>query len=229
MGRGWASRGKAAALARAWEPTGSPRPVAGPRGRGALRCAASWQPEPLVTARAALARRSAWTSKLIPAKDHASVQLNIGHLDEAGVYTGEFSTIALAGKVRVQGMADSAVDHLWRKMSAQVRAAAGEGPSAWLSVSGRRSVPMLHCDCVPAPAWCAPHESHRAPHTHAGGPVVRPPDPPVSSLGGPHPDGRGPTPVVHLHPLAWPRLAPLARALARGGGFEKPQMTSWLF
>merc|ERR1711991_1234514 len=64
-------------------------------------------------------RKCAWTSKLIPAKDHASVQLNIGHLDEAGVYTGEFSTIALAGKVRVQGMADSAVDHLWRKMSAQ--------------------------------------------------------------------------------------------------------------
>lgn len=63
---------------------------------------------------------SSWTSKLITAKDHAAVQVNIGHLDEAGVYTGEFTTIALAGGVRVQGNADSAIDHMWRKMSAEV-------------------------------------------------------------------------------------------------------------
>jgi hypothetical protein len=45
---------------------------------------------------------SAWTNKLITAKDHASVQLNIGHLNEEGVYTGQFTTFALAGKVRAQ-------------------------------------------------------------------------------------------------------------------------------
>jgi len=50
------------------------------------------------------------------------VQLNIGHVDEAGIYTGEFTTVALAGRVRVLGEADSAVDHLWRKLSAEVRA-----------------------------------------------------------------------------------------------------------
>ncbi|KAE9451641.1 hypothetical protein C3L33_16433, partial [Rhododendron williamsianum] len=32
------------------------------------------------------------TNRLITAKDHASVQLNVGHLDEAGRYTGQFST-----------------------------------------------------------------------------------------------------------------------------------------
>ena len=44
--------------------------------------------------------RSSWTNKLITAKDHASVQVNIGHLDENGVYTGSFSTFALCGQVR---------------------------------------------------------------------------------------------------------------------------------
>ena len=45
---------------------------------------------------------SAWTNKLITAKDHASVQLNIGHLNDEGSYTGAFTTFALAGRVRAQ-------------------------------------------------------------------------------------------------------------------------------
>ena len=49
-----------------------------------------------------VASRSSWTNKLITAKDHAAVQLNIGHLNEEGVYTGQFSTFALAGSVRGQ-------------------------------------------------------------------------------------------------------------------------------
>jgi len=44
--------------------------------------------------------RSSWSNKLIKAKDHASVQLNVGHLGEDGVFNGDFSTIALAGNVR---------------------------------------------------------------------------------------------------------------------------------
>jgi len=43
---------------------------------------------------------SSWSSSLITAKDHASVQINIGHLDENGVYTGEQTTYALCGFVR---------------------------------------------------------------------------------------------------------------------------------
>ncbi|KAG5548102.1 hypothetical protein RHGRI_013708 [Rhododendron griersonianum] len=41
-------------------------------------------------------------NRLITAKDHASVQLNVGHLDEAGRYTGQFSTFALCGYIRAQ-------------------------------------------------------------------------------------------------------------------------------
>lgn len=45
---------------------------------------------------------SSATNRLITAKDHASVQLNVGHLDEAGRYTGQFSTFALCGYIRAQ-------------------------------------------------------------------------------------------------------------------------------
>eukprot|EP00201_Polytomella_parva_P023915 CAMPEP_0175045004 /NCGR_PEP_ID=MMETSP0052_2-20121109/4150_1 /TAXON_ID=51329 ORGANISM="Polytomella parva, Strain SAG 63-3" /NCGR_SAMPLE_ID=MMETSP0052_2 /ASSEMBLY_ACC=CAM_ASM_000194 /LENGTH=77 /DNA_ID=CAMNT_0016308423 /DNA_START=480 /DNA_END=713 /DNA_ORIENTATION=- len=64
-----------------------------------------------------LPRKCAWTNKLITAKDHASVQLNIGHLNEEGVYTGSYTTFALTGKVRAMGEADSALDIMWRKAS----------------------------------------------------------------------------------------------------------------
>ena len=48
-----------------------------------------------------LCARSSWTNKLIPAKDHGSIQVNIGHLDEEGVYkTGQYTTFALHGTVR---------------------------------------------------------------------------------------------------------------------------------
>lgn len=43
---------------------------------------------------------SAWTNKLITAKDHASIQINVGHLNEEGVYDGTFTTFALTGRVR---------------------------------------------------------------------------------------------------------------------------------
>ncbi|XP_057962564.1 small ribosomal subunit protein eS21y isoform X1 [Malania oleifera] len=47
-------------------------------------------------------RKCSATNRLITAKDHASVQINIGHLDEHGLYTGQFSTFALCGFVRAQ-------------------------------------------------------------------------------------------------------------------------------
>lgn len=47
-------------------------------------------------------RKCSATNRLITAKDHASVQLNVGHLDEAGRYTGQFSTFALCGYIRAQ-------------------------------------------------------------------------------------------------------------------------------
>ena len=44
--------------------------------------------------------RSAWTNKLITAKDHAAVQINIGHINEEGMYTGNSTTFAFSGSVR---------------------------------------------------------------------------------------------------------------------------------
>ena len=64
--------------------------------------------------------RSSWTNKLITAKDHRSVQINIGHLDESGLYTGSFSAFALTGQVRAKGDADSALDILWTKKRAEL-------------------------------------------------------------------------------------------------------------
>ena len=52
---------------------------------------------------------SAYTNKLITAKDHAAVQINIGHLNENGQYVdGNFTTFALAGNVRAMVRAFSA-------------------------------------------------------------------------------------------------------------------------
>ncbi|CAL5413134.1 unnamed protein product [Camellia sinensis] len=66
-------------------------------------------------------RKCSATNRLITAKDHASVQLNVGHLDDSGVYTGTFTTFALCGFVRAQGDADSAVDRLWQKKKVEAR------------------------------------------------------------------------------------------------------------
>ncbi|KAL0772868.1 hypothetical protein Bca101_038019 [Brassica carinata] len=46
------------------------------------------------------------------------LRLNIGHLDADGIYTGQFTTLALCGFVRAQGDADSGVDRLWQKKKA---------------------------------------------------------------------------------------------------------------
>lgn len=42
------------------------------------------------------------TNRLITAKDHAAVQINIGHVDASGHYNQEFTTFALAGFLRKQ-------------------------------------------------------------------------------------------------------------------------------
>ncbi|KAH0923817.1 hypothetical protein HID58_023835 [Brassica napus] len=65
--------------------------------------------------------RSSATNRLVTSKDHASVQLNIGHLDADGIYTGQFTTLALCGFVRAQGDADSGVDRLWQKKEVETK------------------------------------------------------------------------------------------------------------
>lgn len=66
-------------------------------------------------------RKCSATNRLITSKDHASVQINIGHLGPDGVYTNQFTTFALCGFIRSQGDADSGVDRLWQKKKAELR------------------------------------------------------------------------------------------------------------
>lgn len=66
-------------------------------------------------------RKCSATNRMITSKDHASVQLNIGHLDANGLYTGQFTTFALCGFVRAQGDADSGVDRLWQKKKVEAK------------------------------------------------------------------------------------------------------------
>nr|ABI14244.1 40S ribosomal protein [Pfiesteria piscicida] len=57
-------------------------------------------------------RKCSATNRLIAAKEHGSVQLNVGMVDENGTYTGEFFTFAIAGFIRSRGEADSCLNRL---------------------------------------------------------------------------------------------------------------------
>jgi small subunit ribosomal protein S21e len=55
---------------------------------------------------------SSATGRLITAKDHASVQINVGEVDAAGRLTGQSKAYALSGFVRALGEADDSVNRL---------------------------------------------------------------------------------------------------------------------
>ncbi|KAK8166552.1 ribosomal protein S21e-domain-containing protein [Phyllosticta citrichinensis] len=57
-------------------------------------------------------RKCSATNRIIKAKDHASVQLSIGKVDENGRYTGENQTYALCGFVRAMGESDDSLNRL---------------------------------------------------------------------------------------------------------------------
>ena len=58
-------------------------------------------------------RKCSWTSRLIKAKDHASVQLNVAKVDSStGVYINESHCFALAGYIRMKAEADMALTQL---------------------------------------------------------------------------------------------------------------------
>jgi len=49
---------------------------------------------------------------VIIATDHASVQINIGHVDANGLFTGSYETVAFSGFVRSQGAADGHLNRI---------------------------------------------------------------------------------------------------------------------
>ncbi|KAI8847372.1 40S ribosomal protein S21 [Chytridium lagenaria] len=57
-------------------------------------------------------RKCSATGRLITAKDHASVQINVGEVNANGVYTGQTKTYALSGFVRSLGESDDSLNRL---------------------------------------------------------------------------------------------------------------------
>lgn len=55
-------------------------------------------------------RKCTATNRIIGAKDHASVQLNIGNVDANGVYTGNYETVVFYGNLRRVGLADASLN-----------------------------------------------------------------------------------------------------------------------
>ncbi|EKX41737.1 small subunit ribosomal protein S21e, cytoplasmic [Guillardia theta CCMP2712] len=58
-------------------------------------------------------RKCSATNRLIQAKDHGSVQINIAHVDANGTNSGAYTTVALCGFVRQNGAADAALTRIW--------------------------------------------------------------------------------------------------------------------
>eukprot|EP00382_Lankesteria_abbotti_P010650 CAMPEP_0113848994 /NCGR_PEP_ID=MMETSP0372-20130328/2829_1 /TAXON_ID=340204 /ORGANISM="Lankesteria abbotti" /LENGTH=82 /DNA_ID=CAMNT_0000818625 /DNA_START=51 /DNA_END=299 /DNA_ORIENTATION=+ /assembly_acc=CAM_ASM_000359 len=52
-------------------------------------------------------RKCSATNRLISAKEHGSIQINIGETDENGHYTGKCTTFALSANIRKRGESDA--------------------------------------------------------------------------------------------------------------------------
>ncbi len=57
-------------------------------------------------------RKCAATNRLITAKDHASVQINVAEVDDEGKATGTYVTYAFHGGLRETGDSDDALNRL---------------------------------------------------------------------------------------------------------------------
>ena len=57
-------------------------------------------------------RKCSSTGRIVRANDHAATQINVGVLDENGVYTGEYKTYVISGDVRKRAEGDQALNRL---------------------------------------------------------------------------------------------------------------------
>mmetsp|Transcript_6961 Transcript_6961/g.18887 ORF Transcript_6961/g.18887 Transcript_6961/m.18887 type:complete len:86 (+) Transcript_6961:135-392(+) len=64
-------------------------------------------------------RKCSWTTRLISAKDHSSVQINVANVDPVtGIATGEATPFALVGYIRFKSEGDMALSSLVKKNDA---------------------------------------------------------------------------------------------------------------
>jgi small subunit ribosomal protein S21e len=69
-------------------------------------------------------RKCSYTHRLIKAKDHSSVQINVANVDPVtGIMAGDSQAYCLAGYIRFKSEGDMALTDLVRKNDAAVKAA----------------------------------------------------------------------------------------------------------
>ncbi|CAM9492492.1 unnamed protein product, partial [Heterosigma akashiwo] len=61
-----------------------------------------------------------WTNRLIEAKDHSSIQINVGKIDpNTGLFVNEYDVFAMSGFIRRKGEGDHALTELVKQKDAQ--------------------------------------------------------------------------------------------------------------
>ncbi|ELU10994.1 hypothetical protein CAPTEDRAFT_21459 [Capitella teleta] len=61
-------------------------------------------------------RKCSTSNRIIGAKDHASIQLNLAEVDETtGRMTGQYKTYAICGEIRRMGESDDSICRLARR------------------------------------------------------------------------------------------------------------------
>ena len=66
-------------------------------------------------------RKCSWTNRLVAAKDHASVQINVANVDPVtGLATGDATAYCLAGYIRFKSEGDMALTSLVQKKDAEL-------------------------------------------------------------------------------------------------------------
>ncbi|KAL7565934.1 hypothetical protein ACA910_008395 [Epithemia clementina (nom. ined.)] len=73
-------------------------------------------------------RKCSWTNRLLTAKDHASVQINVSNVDPVtGLATGDHSTYCTSGYIRFKCEGDLALTELVRKHDLAFAEGSGSG------------------------------------------------------------------------------------------------------
>ncbi|CAB9496514.1 40S ribosomal protein S21 [Seminavis robusta] len=68
-------------------------------------------------------RKCSWTNRLVKAKDHSSVQINVANVDPvSGLATGDFTPYCLAGYIRFKSEGDMALTALAQKKDLEMMA-----------------------------------------------------------------------------------------------------------
>jgi small subunit ribosomal protein S21e len=66
-------------------------------------------------------RKCSWTNRLVAAKDHASVQINVANVDPVtGVSTGDYTPYCLTGYIRFKSESDMALTALVEQNDAKL-------------------------------------------------------------------------------------------------------------